>query len=294
MPEEVGIVMKLYDQFSPTLKTISKNSKAFCKDMDDWEEGIKSFGKAQEELVKHSAKLIMALKEADEKVKDAQKSYRKLRDETSRGALEDAIEEQARLKNELKETEVVIKNNIAGYDQMYKQMRNAAEAAGRANNRADGNNGGRGGISSGNSTDGGLAGFAKSLLTAGIGQMVADDLGQLGSVYFSSAVGEPEARQISSMLSGIISGGTMGAMAGPWGILGGAVIGGISGTAAGWSEIYQAEDDAFKAYYRGLYEAGESARAESLTAGIDTASQRELDAIAFNKQIGRASCRERV
>ena len=33
MPEEVGIVMKLYDQVSPSLKSIAGNTKAFDKDM---------------------------------------------------------------------------------------------------------------------------------------------------------------------------------------------------------------------------------------------------------------------
>lgn len=271
MAEEIGITVTLHDKVSPTIKTIAKNMKAFDKDMDDLTAGVKSWDKAQEELVKHSAKLTMELKEADERVKEAQKSYRKLKDETSRGALKDAINEQARLKNELKETEIAIKNNLAGYDQMYKQARNAAEEAGRAGNRAGG---------------GGNAGFGKKLMAAGVGQLFSDSVGQFANTLLSSAIGEPDARLTSSALSGIISGGTMGAMAGLPGIIIGGLVGGVSGLLSGKSEIYQAEDEAFKAYYQELYEAGEAKSAASLEAGTATAAQRELDAIAFNRLLG--------
>ena len=42
MAEEVGIVMKLYDQVSPSLKSIAGNTKAFDKNMDDLEESLKA------------------------------------------------------------------------------------------------------------------------------------------------------------------------------------------------------------------------------------------------------------
>ena len=43
MAEEVGIVMKLYDQVSPSLKSIAGNTKAFDKNMDDLEESLKAY-----------------------------------------------------------------------------------------------------------------------------------------------------------------------------------------------------------------------------------------------------------
>ena len=35
MPEEIGIVMTLYDRVSPTLKAIAGNNRAFDKTLDD-------------------------------------------------------------------------------------------------------------------------------------------------------------------------------------------------------------------------------------------------------------------
>ena len=78
MAEEVGIVMSLYDRVSPTLKAISGNSKAFDKNLDELEQSLKAYEKAQNSLVGKSADLKKALSEADQKVKDAQKSYKKL------------------------------------------------------------------------------------------------------------------------------------------------------------------------------------------------------------------------
>lgn len=114
MAEEVGIVMTLYDRVSPTLKSIAGSSRAFDKSLDELEASLKAYDKAQTELVGHSANLKKAIAETDVKVREAQKSYRKLKDETSKGALDDAIDEQARLRRELSDTEAAIKENSCG------------------------------------------------------------------------------------------------------------------------------------------------------------------------------------
>ena len=136
MAEEVGIVMTLYDRVSPTLKSIAGSSRAFDKSLDELEASLKAYDKAQTELVGHSANLKKAIAETDVKVRAAQKSYRKLKDETSKGALDDAIDEQARLRRELSDTEAAIKENSAAYQDLYKQARNAASAISKADNRA--------------------------------------------------------------------------------------------------------------------------------------------------------------
>lgn len=52
MAEEVGIVMSLYDQVSPMLKTIAGNTRAFDKSLDDLEQGLKQYDKVQTGLTK--------------------------------------------------------------------------------------------------------------------------------------------------------------------------------------------------------------------------------------------------
>ena len=66
----------------------------------------------------------------------------------------------------------------------------------------------------------------------------------------------------------------------------GAAIGGALGLAGGAAQSYQSRDQAFMGYYGGLYETASQATESSLTAGTETAAQRELDAIAFNRLLG--------
>ena len=275
MSEEVGIVMSLYDKVSPTLKAISGNTKAFDKSLDELEQSLKAYEKAQDSMVKQSADLKKAMAEADQKVKDARKSYRQLKDETSKGALDAAIDEQERLRQRLSDTEAAIKANRSAYQDLYKSAQDAARGMSKLDNRAAQTNSGREGDA-----------LLNGLAAAGIGSLWSDAVSQLGNSYLSSAMGESQARRISGILSGAISGGTMGSVFGPQGIAIGAAAGGLAGLVSGQSEAFATEDEAFKSYYSGLVEAGASAREASLSAGSDTAAQRELDAIAFNRLLG--------
>lgn len=260
MAEEVGIVMTLYDRVSPTLKSIAGSSRAFDKSLDELEASLKAYDKAQTELVGHSANLKKAIAETDVKVREAQKSYRKLKDETSKGALDDAIDEQARLRRELSDTEAAIKENSAAYQDLYKQARNAASAISKADNRAGGEKSGTG-----------LGGLAKGLMAAGVGSLWSDALGKVGDAFLSSAIGEPEARMASSILSGAVSGGSMGAVLGAPGIAVGAVVGALAGAVSGGAEIFESKDQAFKSYVQEAAEGQLSAQKEAVTSGSSIA-----------------------
>ena len=179
MAEEVGIVMTLYDRVSPTLKSIAGSSRAFDKSLDELEASLKAYDKAQTELVGRSANLKKAIAETDVKVREAQKSYRKLKDETSKGALDDAIDEQARLRRELSDTETAIKENSAAYQDLYKQARNAASAISKVDNRAG----------AGGGADGSGASMLAALGKAGLGQMAGDAAQEVANTLIGSAFG---------------------------------------------------------------------------------------------------------
>lgn len=72
-------------------------------------------------------------------------------------------------------------------------------------------------------------------------------------------------------------------MFGPAGTVVGAGIGGLVGLLSGANQVAESRDEAFKSYYSGVYDTQSQAMAENITAGGSTASQRELDAIAFDK-----------
>lgn len=77
----------------------------------------------------------------------------------------------------------------------------------------------------------------------------------------------------------------MGSLAGPVGTAVGAAVGGGIGLLTGGAQAFAARDDAFKAYYTGVYDTQSEAMQQNQSAGSLTASQRELDAIAFRKLI---------
>lgn len=270
MAEEVGIVMKLYDEVSSPLKTIAGNSKAFDKTMDELEASLKAYDQAQTALSEKMSSLKKAMEESAVKVKDARQEYRKLKDETSKGALDDAIEEQSRLRREMSETQAVINANASAYKELYREISSAATAESKFSNRA------------GNGTPGILAALGK----AGILNMAGDAAGQWANTLVGSAFGNEVGGLFGGALGGAVQGAAMGSLAGPVGTAVGAVVGGGIGLLSGGSQTFEARDEAFKGYVQESTQGQISAMDSSITSGSALAAQRELDAIAFNKLLG--------
>lgn len=274
MAEEIGIVMSLYDKVSPTLKAIAGNSRAFDKSLEELAASLKTWEQAQNSLVTRSSALRTALAATDEKVKAARTSFRKLKDETSKGALAEAIAEQGKLTQTLTETEAAIKNNNAAYKELYKSANNAAVAASKADNRAGGGEAG------------GIAGLGKNLAASGVLKMLSGSVSGLAGAYLSSAIGEPGARMVSGIAGGALEGAAAGMVGGAPMAAMGALIGGLSGLVAGLTEIGQAQDDAFKSYYQEQYKSAGTRRASELESGTAIAGGRESTRMAFDKLLG--------
>lgn len=263
MAEDIGIVMSLYDKLSPTMKTLASNTKAFDKNLDELEASLKAYEKSQESLVKKSADYKKALTESNLKVADATKAYKKLKDEASKGALNDAIDDQTKLKQALKDTEIALAENSAGYKTLIKNTREAGAEMSKVENRA----GGTGGTM--------LAG----LKSAGLTKMLGDSMSVFTGTAINSLVGQPMATLISSILSSAATGAALGGVPG-------AVAGGVAGLISGGSQAFSVRDDAFKAYVEEQANALLTERASGISTGSGIAAQRELDAISFNKLLG--------
>ena len=156
--------------------------------------------------------------------------------------------------------------------QTTRDMENATGAISRMENRAGG--------------AAGRTGILSALGKAGLGQMAGDAILEIGNTMIGSALGSGGGSLISSALSSAVSGAAMGSLAGPVGTAIGTAVGGVLGLATGGAQIFASQDEAFKAYYGDLYQAGQDRASESLTSGSATASQRELHAIAFNRLLG--------
>lgn len=280
MAEEVGIVMSLYDRVSPTLKAIAGNSQAFDKTLDDLEESIKSYDKAQDSMVKKYADLKKAMAETDNQVKAAQKSYKKLNDEASKKALDEAIDRQTELRRALTETETNLKANSKAYDDLYEQARKAARGIGETEAAASRMDNRSGGLS-------GAVGMLAALGKAGLYDMLGDTAGQWAGTLASSGLGSSGGSLFSSMLGSAGSGAAIGSMIAPGvGTAVGAAIGAGVGLASGASQIYEGRDSAFQSYIQEAAEGQISERDSAISSGSSVAAQRELDAIAFNKLLG--------
>lgn len=173
MPE-VGIVMTLNDKVSSALKTIAGNAKAFDKTLDELEAGFQGLTEAQNGLVAKQTELKKALAESTVKVTEAQKSYKKLKDEASKGALDAAIEEQTRLQQELKNTEQELRLNSKAYDGLYNSALNAAKGMQKTKLETKD--------------------FAKGIRDSGLLREFGSALSGAAGAFLTSAIGEPTAQ----------------------------------------------------------------------------------------------------
>ena len=181
-----------------------------------------------------------------------------------------------RLKREMNETRAAIDENAVSLRKFYQEAGKAAAAESRFSNRAESRTGswakGRGLIA--------------ALNESGILNMAGDAAGELANALAGSALGSQGANLFSGALSGAVSGAALGSILPGIGTVAGAAIGGGIGLLSGAAQNFQNEDEAFKSYYNGLYEAQKEAASQRLESGIGTAGQWELDAIAFNQLLG--------
>lgn len=281
MAEEVGIVMSLYDRVSPTLKAIAGNSKAFDKTLDELEQSLKAYSREQDTLVAKSAELKKAMGESALKVQEAQKSYKKLKDETSKGALDAAIDEQVRLKQQLTETEEAIKANNTAYRALYQSATETAAAMSKAENRAGTTSPA---ASRSEDTSGGIL---NTLGQAGAWSMLGDVAGQWADTLVTSYGGGEAGTLFSGALSGAGSGAAIGSLIAPGiGTAIGAGLGGLVGLASGGAQVYEQKDDAFQSYVQETTQGQMETLSASIASGSAIAAQRELDAIAFEQLLG--------
>ncbi len=125
-----------------------------------------------------------------------------------------------------------------------------------------------------------------ALGTAGLLDMAGDAALEITNAAVSSALGSSVGGIASSAIGGAVSGAAMGSLLGPTGSVVGSIIGGGLGLIQGGTQMIQGMDQAFINYYTGAYDTASAATDDSLSSGGDTAAQRELDAIAFNRLLG--------
>ena len=266
MPTDASIAMSVKDNLSSAIVGM-KNS------MTNFRSDVTALQGELDRLNATRVQMRVDLTGAKREAQQAQKAFEELGDSATEA-------ERQAAEADWKKAEENLENIRQQYDLVGRQVRQTTrdmEAATGAISKADNRAGSAGGVLS-------------ALGQAGAWSMLGDVAGQWAGTLVSSAFGSDAGSLFSSALGGAGSGAAIGSMIAPGvGTVIGAALGGLVGLVGGGAQIYEQQDDAFKEYYQQLYEQGQQQEQESLTSGSATASQRELDEIAFNRLLGQGT-----
>ena len=246
MPEN-SIIITLEDRYSNSAKKMASATRAFSKDVDELEDQLQKLNKNKYSLKVDAQKAKQALKEAEKQFAATGKEADGLKVEMA----------MANYDNIVKQINLVSKAAQEGE----KRLQRMGDASSKEENRA-----GKGILGSIKSILGGNE-IGDKLASSGWYKMLGDSAAEAIGIGFESAVGQPMAALGNSLISGVTSGASAGAIFGPYGALIGGGIGACSGLISGGAQIFEAKDDAFKSYVQEAYEGQMSAQEASLTSG---------------------------
>lgn len=260
---DASIAMSVQDNLSAAVVTMKNSMTAFRNDVKELEKELYFLSNSKTNIrVDMDAAMVQ--------LKNAKKAFRELGDEATEA-------ERKAAEADWRQAEQNLENIRQQYDMVSRQVRQTTrdfEAASGMASRAE------------NRVGTGRTGVLAALGKAGILNMAGDAAGQWANMLVGSAFGSDAGSLFSSALTGAASGAALGSFLPGIGTAIGAAIGGGIGLASAGSQIYQQRDEAFKSYYSGIYDTQSQAVNENQMAGSLTASQRELDAIAFNRLLG--------
>lgn len=268
---DVTLALSVQDNLSASIRAMQSSLTPFRSDIDALQRDL-------DVLSNTRYKLKMDLTQAQNELKAAQRAFEELSqsaDEAARSAAGDRLQQAQNNYENLRQQLDLVSRQAR---QTQRDMERLGDADRRNSNRAGA------AASSGGSGDN--ASLLSTLGKAGLLDMAGDAAQEIAGTLVTSAFGSTAGSVFSSGLSGALSGAAMGSLAGPIGAAIGAAVGGGLGLIQGGAQAFEGRDDAFREYYAGLYEQGQTAAQESLESGSATAAQRELDAIAFEQLLG--------
>lgn len=264
MPLDASIAMSVQDNLSAAIVSMRNSMTAYRADVVELQKELYSLSNTK-------ASLRVDMNAAQIQLKKTRQAYKDLGDEATeaerKAAEADWRQAEENLDNIRQQYELFSKQ----VKQTTRDIETASGAISRMENRAGGP---------------GSTGIFSALGKAGIMNMVGDAAGQWANAMVGSTLGSSAGSLFSSALGSAIQGASMGSLAGPIGTAVGAAIGGVSGLLSGGSQVFQERDEAFKSYVQESTQNQLEEMASDIASGSATASQRELDLIAFNKLLG--------
>lgn len=264
MPLDASIAMSVQDNLSAAIVSMRNSMTAYRADVVELQKELYSLSNTK-------ASLRVDMNAAQIQLKKTRQAYKDLGDEATeaerKAAEADWRQAEENLDNIRQQYELFSKQ----VKQTTRDIETASGAISRMENRAGGP---------------GSTGIFSALGKAGIMNMVGDAASQWANVMVGSTLGSSAGSLFSSALSGAASGAAMGSLLGAPGMAVGAAIGGGVGLLSGGSQVFQERDEAFKSYVQESTQNQLEEMASDIASGSATASQRELDLIAFNKLLG--------
>lgn len=277
MPD-ASVAMSVKDNLSQAVVGMKNSMTSFRTDVTELQREL-------DRLNSTRVQMKMDLAGATREARNAQRAFEALGDSATEA-------ERAAAEADWRRAEENLTNIRQQYDLVGRQVRattrdmeDATSAISRVNNRMGG------GSSSGQPQ--GAMSMLQSIGQAGLYSQIGDMASQwatsLGGSYFGNAGGN----LLSGALGGAGSGAAIGTMIAPGvGTAIGAAVGGLVGLASGASQNFETQDEYFKDYVQSAVEGQLTAMQEGIASGSSTASQWELDEIAFEQLLGNGYGRQ--
>ncbi len=257
MPD-TSIVVTAQDNYSSSVKKMSKVTKAFDKDAEHMEQVLKN-------LSKQKASINLDVKKAKAELNALQKQFAKT------GSEADELEvqmQQTKVDNLVRNLNLVSKTARNAE----KHMQTLGDGIVKAHNKGE------------------ASGFNKmvgAFAASGLGQMAGGFAVDFGSSFMASYGGSDAGNLFSSGLSSASSGAAIGTMLAPGiGTAVGAAAGGIIGIAQGALKNYENKDEFFKQSYNEAYEQGRQSTSAGIASGSDYQSRMEQYSTSFRVMTG--------
>lgn len=262
MPE-ASILVTLRDQYSPGVQAMRSANSSFGKSLEETQQKAQAYQTRLSGLVKQQGELQVQLVDAKKALKEAESAYKATGEAADADALASAKEKYEALNAVMKETVQASKDTQNALRNLESQSSSLSRQSG--------------------------SGLLSALSQAGLLKMAGDATGEWANTLVGSAFGSDAGSLFSGALTGAASGAALGSFLPGIGTAVGAAIGGAIGLATGGSQIFQQQDEAFKSYVQEATQNQMEELTSSISSGSDTAAQRELDAIAFNKLLGNGN-----
>ncbi len=254
MAKDVSIVFKASDNLSDSIKHMRKNVDRLSRDVSE---------------------------------------YRKIQDKAFDKKTEIKFD-ITKAKQELKELERAVKNNVEGSEKAFKEkqktieqlneeyrrMTQVARDASKAERKLqeDISKSSNYNASRNSGTSPMLKSLAGAGLTSMLGGAISNSLTQQASSLFGSTTGEA----IGGVVGGVATGAAMGSIAGPIGVAVGSAVGGLTGAINALANKNEREDDYFRDEVMNIYDLVNNDQQVSLEKGIVLSGKREQDMISFS------------